>query len=38
CGIVLKNHRETVTLMGFKPTHFSLAICMLHGVFKERFT
>ncbi|ENT2473661.1 cell division protein ZapA, partial [Escherichia coli] len=27
---------ETVTLMGFTPTHLSLAIGMLNGVFKER--
>ena len=33
---VLKKHRETVTLMGFTPTHLSLAIGMLNGVFKER--
>ncbi|ENX6959498.1 cell division protein ZapA, partial [Escherichia coli] len=26
----------TVTLMGFTPTHLSLAIGMLNGVFKER--
>lgn len=25
-----------VTLMGFTPTHLSLAIGMLNGVFKER--
>ncbi|EFA7385312.1 hypothetical protein R4008_004165 [Escherichia coli] len=31
-----KKHRETVTLMGFTPTHLSLAIGMLNGVFKER--
>lgn len=29
-------YRETVTLMGFTPTHLSLAIGMLNGVFKER--
>ncbi|EFG9329836.1 cell division protein ZapA, partial [Escherichia coli] len=29
---------ETVTLMGFTPTHLSLAIGMLNGVFKERLT
>ncbi|HDY0790384.1 TPA: cell division protein ZapA [Escherichia coli] len=27
---------ETVTLKGFTPTHLSLAIGMLNGVFKER--
>ncbi|HGG2660255.1 TPA: cell division protein ZapA, partial [Escherichia coli] len=26
----------TVTLMGFTPTHLSLAIGMLNGAFKER--
>ncbi|EQA6011482.1 cell division protein ZapA [Escherichia coli] len=26
CRSVLKKHRETVTLMGFTPTHLSLAI------------
>ncbi|EPN4338654.1 cell division protein ZapA, partial [Escherichia coli] len=36
CRSVLKKHRETVTLMGFTPTHLSLAIGMLKGVFKER--
>ena len=36
CRSVLKKHRETVTLMGFTPTHLSLAIGMLNGVFKER--
>ena len=35
CRSVLKKHRETVTLMGFTPTHLSLAIGMLNGVFKE---
>ena len=30
------NIGETVTLMGFTPTHLSLAIGMLNGVFKER--
>lgn len=29
CRSVLKKHRETVTLMGFTPTHLSLAIGML---------
>ncbi len=38
CRSVLKKHRETVTLMGFTPTHLSLAIGMLNGVFKERWT
>ncbi|MCG2942155.1 hypothetical protein KZ295_23700, partial [Escherichia coli] len=33
---VLKKHRETVTLKGFTPTHLSLAIGMLNGVFKDR--
>ncbi|EPE0546747.1 cell division protein ZapA, partial [Escherichia coli] len=36
CRSVLKKHRETVTLMGLTPTHLSLAIGMLNGVFKER--
>ena len=36
CRSVLKKHRETVTLMGFTPTHLSLAIGMLNGAFKER--
>ncbi|MCQ6586389.1 cell division protein ZapA [Escherichia coli] len=36
CRSVLKKHRETVTLKGFTPTHLSLAIGMLNGVFKER--
>ena len=36
CRSVLKKHRETVTLMGFTPTHLSLAIGTLNGVFKER--
>ena len=31
CRSVLKKHRETVTLMGFTPTHLSLAIGMLNG-------
>lgn len=26
CRSVLKKHRETVTLMGFTPTHLSLAV------------
>ncbi|WTM73057.1 cell division protein ZapA [Escherichia coli] len=29
CRSVLKKHRETVTLMGFTPTHLSLANCVL---------
>ena len=33
CRSVLKKHRETVTLMGFTPTHLSPAIGMLNGVF-----
>ncbi|MGQ7115103.1 hypothetical protein ACUOFC_57830, partial [Escherichia sp. TWPC-MK] len=33
CRSVLKKHRETVTLMGFTPTHLSLAIGMLNDVF-----
>ncbi|EOO9696962.1 cell division protein ZapA [Escherichia coli] len=36
CRRVLKKHRETVTLIGFTPTHLSLAIGMLNGVFKVR--
>ncbi|EPB3524662.1 hypothetical protein ACRF1A_000276 [Escherichia coli] len=32
CRSVLKKHRETVTLMGFTPTHLSLAIGMLAGL------
>ena len=31
CRSVLKKHRETVTLMGFTPTHLSLAASLRNG-------